>query len=616
MSTTIDPSAEIQYKQQSKLPKSLSKQESKAGFWRACAPQKITSTNGKSWKVWLEHLQKRSTPRGFESLCDASSTPLGWGLSEEDLSSDTRQLHSLVTRLEGKSKKLSEDAHDTLVRWQEGTQQLPQSLDFALECLGVAHVLPRIAHLVSRDFWWSLFDSLWQVAQSAKEWRSDAELPPEQGISQQLLAGELPLTLAYLFPEIRPVYKLRNNAQEALSEGLVELLNGGGLVQGSYLAYLRPLLAVWSRCHYLGATFKKKLWSRKAEDQLHQLTTHAIGLSSPQGTSLLAPSHNQRWTPDFLKNALHIANDTADISATRAIFKKKLTASLKDKQVRIVPETSENCEWSGVAYMRTEWQRSAPLLAVDYSTPDLRLELWNGPQRLIAGNWSWETTLDGKRLEPVGSWDESCWFSDEDVDYLEVSIDLVGGARLERQILLAREELFLLLSDNVVDTRGGKLSHRFRLPIDSGIHFQPEEETREGLLSGASQYARVLPLALPEWRTDPRVGQLLESQGKLQLEQEREGRNLACPLLIDLKKSRSSKPCTWRQLTIAQSLEIQPPDVAVGYRAQCGKQQWLIYRSLAEAANRTLLGQNISIECLVARFLAASGEVDELLEIE
>ncbi|MCA9231839.1 MAG: hypothetical protein KDA57_14410, partial [Planctomycetales bacterium] len=72
----------------------------------------------------------------------------------------------------------------------------------------------------------------------------------------------------------------------------------------------------------------------------------------------------------------------------------------------------------------------------------------------------------------------------------------------------------------------------------------------------------------------------------------------------------------WRQLTVAQSLEVQPHDVAVGYRAQCGKDQWLFYRSLDQPANRTVLGQNLSLDCLVARFLAASGEVDELLEID
>ena len=152
--------------------------------------------------------------------------------------------------------------------------------------------------------------------------------------------------------------------------------------------------------------------------------------------------------------------------------------------------------------------------------------------------------------------------------------------------------------------------------MDPAVEFQPEKETREGLLSAGKTMARVLPLALPEWRVDCRFGELTAGKVHLQLEQQRPGHNLACPLLIDLKRSRAGKPCTWRQLTVAESLEIQPHDVAVGYRAQCGRDQWLIYRSLAAKANRTLLGQNLSSECLVARFLAPAGEIDELVEIE
>ena len=618
MATTIDSPAETRSNKNRKSSALLSEMASESGFWRAGAPQPRAGAN--PWKVWSEHLLNRRTPQTLESLCKSKDTPLGgpldWGLSHEQLTARTRDLLALGKGLSGRAHINAEDVQETLARWLDDRKSLPQSLDFALECLAVAHALPRISKLVSQEYWWGLLEALWQITKSAAEWRSDAELPPEQGVSQQLLAGELPLTLAYLLPELRPVYKLRNAAQEALSEGLVELLNGDGLMQGPYLAYLRPLLASWTRCRVIGATFKKGPWNRKAEAQFLQLATHALALSSPQGTPLLGQPHDQPWTADFLSNMLHIGKDAADISTARTLFKKKMTASLKGKQVSVVPELSESSDWAGVAYMRTEWERSAPAIAIDYSTPDLRFEAWAGTQRLIAGTWSWETTLDGKRLGPVGGWEETCWFSNEDVDYLELSIDLAGGARLDRQILLARKELFLLLSDNVIDTAGGKLSHRYRLPLDAAVRFQAEKETREGLLCGTKPIARALPLALPEWRSDPRVGQLLESQGRLQLEQQCEGKNLACPLLIDLKKSRSSKPCTWRQLTIAQALEIQSPDVAVGYRAQCGKQQWLIYRSLGETANRTLMGQNTSLECLVARFLASSGEIDELLEIK
>ena len=75
------------------------------------------------------------------------------------------------------------------------------------------------------------------------------------------------------------------------------------------------------------------------------------------------------------------------------------------------------------------------------------------------------------------------------------------------------------------------------------------------------------------------------------------------------------RPVTWRQLTVGESLRAQPRDVAVGYRVAIGSRQWLIYRSLAAAASRTLLGHNLSSETLVARF-ARSGEVKTLIEIE
>ena len=93
------------------------------------------------------------------------------------------------------------------------------------------------------------------------------------------------------------------------------------------------------------------------------------------------------------------------------------------------------------------------------------------------------------------------------------------------------------------------------------------------------------------------------------------GNALFAPLFFDMDPRRFARRMTWRQLTITESPEIQPADVAVGYRVQLGKEQWLIYRSLAQQANRTLLGHNLSTEMLVARF-DPTGEVEALVEIE
>ena len=59
----------------------------------------------------------------------------------------------------------------------------------------------------------------------------------------------------------------------------------------------------------------------------------------------------------------------------------------------------------------------------------------------------------------------------------------------------------------------------------------------------------------------------------------------------------------------------EPHDVAAAYRVQAGSKQWMFYRALAGTGNRTLLGQNLTSEFIVARF-NRSGDTEPLVEIE
>ena len=43
-----------------------------------------------------------------------------------------------------------------------------------------------------------------------------------------------------------------------------------------------------------------------------------------------------------------------------------------------------------------------------------------------------------------------CWVSDDDVDYLELEIEFGEGLRVQRHLLLARHDRFLLLADAVL----------------------------------------------------------------------------------------------------------------------------------------------------------------------
>jgi hypothetical protein len=243
------------------------------------------------------------------------------------------------------------------------------------------------------------------------------------------------------------------------------------------------------------------------------------------------------------------------------------------------------------------------------------VELAVGGEVLAAGVWQLDVRRDGEPLSPTSDWQSTCWVSDEDVDYLELEIKLDAGIRVQRHIALARKDRFLWLADALLGDRSGKYEYRGVLPLRPGVEFRGREASREGVLAGRKARAAVLPLALPEWRQDARVGELTAGSEGLILRQVIEGRRLLAPLFFDLDPARLRRRLTWRQLTVAHALVAQPADVAVGYRVAIGQRQWLIYRSLGPKVNRTLLGHNLATETLVARF-QRSGEVQSIVEIE
>jgi hypothetical protein len=617
MSTTIEPgreSAAISNGTASSRTNRLSAQSRRASFWRDGAPKNITAKN--SWKVWSNYLSERRLPKNVDCLCGAKGTALAWGVNVAQLPQMTLDLLQLAAQTNGNQSASGQTIADVSSNWLAGASSSPQSFEFALGCLAIANLLPSVASVLDEDLWWAALDALHEVVVQSQDWHVDADVDPEVALANQLLVGELPLTLSCLYPEMRSLYKLRATAQDTLGEGLMEFLNGAGLPQAKFLPVFRCLIACWTRCRALSTQANKGFWSNKAEQQYRWAVTKSICLSTATGEALLCDQDIPPWSPDFLSGILRIGGKPTDVTASLDLFHKKLTRQIKQRGSKHVPEFSESCEWAGLALLRTELHRKKAVLGIDYSKPDMRLDLWSGSHRLLSGMWSGETTVAGKRLELRGNWEETCWFSDLDVDYLELSVDLTEGARWERQILLGRKDKFLLLVDNVMNAPGDQISHRLSVPLGPELHFLPENETREGRLVGREPLAKVLPIGLPEWRVDPRIGELSASDGVLVLSHDRPGRNLSCPLFIDLDPKRLGKDCTWRQLTVAESLEIQPHDVAVGYRVQCGNSQWLYYRSQAATANRTVLGYNLSIEGMVGRFLSPSGAVEELLQIE
>jgi hypothetical protein len=586
-------------------------------LWDNDAPRRVIRESAADnpigeWKAWQKHLARRRNPEA-PAFLNRKQPPLLWGWPQAWGRDEMQSLLATTKRERPISIECAAASFLT-----DETPSMP-ALPAALQLLALAYALPKLAEQVSADKWWQLAARLHDLATEAQQHRVDWPAEPDDVVRQQILAGELPLALGYLFPEIRRLRQLREAARAALSEGLIELTDGRGLPHGRLLPVIGPLFACWTRARWLGARLKKGAWSPKAEVQYEWVVRHTLRLADVGGRFLLGAGDqaSPAWTNDMFATAIALAGDKRDCAAAAACISPRVVPRKLQFDADDLPNASTNSDWSGVAVMARGWSQSDVRLAVAYVDDPVRIELAAGGERLLHGDWNMDTTCDGEPVRIEGEWERLCWESGKRYSYLELGIGLSHGLRLDRQLLLGRADRVLYLTDILasVDGTSRNLHHRLKLPLDAPMTWQPEVETRDGILSGRKTRAAVLPLSLNEWRADPRGGSLAVDNGQLTLTQEANGRALCCALLIDLDKKRSRQERTWRQLTVAEWMEVLPHDQAVSYRAQSGNDQWLFYRSLGPAGNRTFLGQNIAGEFSAGRF-QPSGKYKEWIEVE
>jgi hypothetical protein len=576
--------------------------------WHRSAPLEVVKRYRQddlrgAWKSWQKHLARRKSPQPAPFL-DGRKPPLLWGWPADWY---TDALRAVLQSPDYLVDCALPDGHTAIPR-------LPRTL----EPLAAAYALPVLARQTTAETWWRLVARLRNLAIEAQQQTVGWPADPSDVVQQQLLAAELPLALGYLFPEVCALRALRKAARAVLSESMLQLTDGEGMPHASLLPVLGPLFACWTRARWLGERLPKSSWSRQAENQYQWLVRHAIRLADAGGRFVLTSGIESpaAWSPAMFAMALDLAGDKRDCAAANTAIGAQAIPNDLGKVGR-PPKSSVNSEWSGIAIMADGWSQSSTRLAVAYADEPIQLELTTRGKRLLEGPWTFETSCDGNLVRIASDWENLFWSSAKSYVMLELGVRLSEGLRLERQLLLARDDQVLFLADVVISIDGTprRITHTSYLPLDNDVQWQAESETRDGLLRASQHHAAVLPLALPEWRTDPRGGSLVEASGRLALTHEAHGRALYCPLLIDLKNGRAQRERTWRQLTVAESMEVLPRDIAVGFRAQCGRHQWLFYRSIGTPGNRTVLGQNIAGEFCAGRF-RTTGKLDEWIEIE
>ncbi|HEY2413205.1 MAG TPA: hypothetical protein VGI40_13225 [Pirellulaceae bacterium] len=257
-------------------------------------------------------------------------------------------------------------------------------------------------------------------------------------------------------------------------------------------------------------------------------------------------------------------------------------------------------------------------LSVDFSNQAARISLEAAGKPLLSGEWEWSASVRGTTLAATGQWKEVGWHREKSCDYLEIELPLSEGYKLERQMFFARDELFFFVADCLIGPpdAAAEIHYCQTLPLAGNVSFSAADETCEGWLNVKSRRsACVVPLAQPEWRSDFRHARFSQSENNLTIEQAAQGRRLLSPVWIDIHPRRIRRPITWRQLTVGENLTAVNRDVAVGYRIQSGNEQWLVYRSLAPVANRSVMGHNTYGSFVCGR-IKPDGHVKDILTME
>ncbi len=440
-----------------------------------------------------------------------------------------------------------------------------------------------------------------------------------------LVAGvEIPSVLSQVSPENNKLKKIIKRAASLLSDSADELFDENGLITARHLPRFAAIMAVWARCFH-GVRKKslnlklKKTFVNRFEWAVRQLLSLSDG---NRHITTLSEEGKLKLSREFVQLLLFLGGDSSDsrLAAQLGYPQKEFQKRVAD---HYLPESSLHSEESQIAVMRTGWGVKRREFYLRYSGHEIWAELRSGGKTLFSCELNSQVTVAGEALSVVGTWEEVCYESDDDVDYLELEAILSDGWRIQKHFLLAKDDNLLLIGDvvlpgksNAEDAERGDICLEQRYTLAEGIKCFGADEHNEGYVWGEKPEAVVFPLALPEWRAGNREGELSGEQQILSYRVSRgQHRAAYAPLLFALNGKAGTKKYTWRRLSVAEELDRQPDDIAAGFRIQIGKRQWLLYRSLTEFGNRTLLGQNYSSEFAFGEF-QEDGTVYEYVEIE
>lgn len=434
--------------------------------------------------------------------------------------------------------------------------------------------------------------------------------------TRDTLPATFVLSVARLFSDINACRDLEPDVMAAAEEEIGRLVSAGGAVGLTGAAAVIDRVCRWALIREIGCLHGGLPWNETTERLFVASLATGLRLLGRRGRLPVgAGSLPKEWTAPLVDAARRCRGDRRLRRTAKAVACGSARRRDPKPETALLRRDHDDPE-SATAILRSGWHPDSLRVRVEYKDAVPRLEVAVGDRLLVEGPWRWSVARDGTSLHAEGPWVSSCLESNRRATYFEITAPLAGGLQIERSItILARDNVIVLADALVRRSAGasdGMVTFTSTVPVAGGLDVEPAEETRETLLYDTTMRSLVMPLGLPEWRTAGR-GRFEPTPEGLHLEQEGQGR-LFAPVWLDCDPRRIGGQLTWRQLTVADTRVNLPPSMAAGHRVQVGLDQWLLYRALDEARNRTLLGCNVSCEFLIGR-IGRSGVVRRAIEI-
>ncbi len=551
------------------------------------------------------------------------------------------RIESLAALCGGRdAKQCLEKLTQLVAKNTTNNKKLSFGCDFLMECLSVRSQLACKADqwLVGEAVIWGFvwFTRSGRVDSSAGRILEDLVQTGEAGLENlfngETFATSFLLTCGGLLKDVEGCQSFVDAARENLRFEVQEHVGHDGGVGMESSSEILTAVNRWARCReVIHATSGEKL-GKETNSKIDQAVVFAVLLLGNCGQSVTECGCDAEQS---VAPILQVAScGPKKVAATvLALTEGKNSSGDVRWTEKGLGERFLFDEEQKIAVFRSGWKRGAVRVLVSYRDESPYLEIVAGGRLVVAGRWDVALRCDGKELRCVGPWRRTWWDANDSAVYFEMSVDVEGGRRLERSVLLLPKDKVVLLADAVVvpelkhgdqsDLLAAELQLRSSLSVSPSIAVDPSEETCEVFGSDGKPRFLAIPLALEEWRESCRGhGSLGMSGQRLVLKQRAEAGRLYAPLWIDCNAGRLKRlqeqpeynQRTWRQLTVADTRETLRADQAVGFRVQSCLDQWFVYRSLDEARNRTALGCNMSSEFLVGR-VAENGVVKRLLEV-